>query len=491
MKLLHGHGRYQSGQLLRGYGMTGTAIEALATRMTLANVTGLWFDPSDTDTLFQDSTGASALTATGQTLGLILDKFQWNGKSLSQLLAGQPELAEPLPVPTITNLGGSAGAWDAATQTLSNTAVGTDATYPRFSFALGLTAGKFYKASVTFSNAAPIGVTVGSATGPALVKSGSTWSGIVSADGAALFVTTNGTATFSSAISSITVKHIPGHHASQSDAAKKPKYRRGDSRGVVNLLTWSEDFANAAWVKAGGGGLAPTVTANAVTAPDGSATADQVSFPAVSGAGAFSIVYQAPTQKFSTAHSGSVYLRGSVGGEAIWLMWTADGTTYTRLKATLSTEWQRFDLGYTTSASGTQYYQIGVDLRDTSQTATAAQTVYAWGGQLEQASTASSYQRNDDQLGGILAYTKADLHWLAHDLVDDALNYTVPDLGTNVTIATAFRDNVEILTGQTVTAGTKIVPQKEYFYGYFLAATSLSASQTSVVSSHLSKKSGN
>jgi hypothetical protein len=56
----------------------------------------------------------------------------------------------------------------------------------------------------------------------------------------------------------------------------------------------------------------------------------------------------------------------------------------------LSTTWQRFSVTYT-SAAGLNYIQIGVDLRDTSQTAQLAQVIYAWGAQLEAGSTASSY----------------------------------------------------------------------------------------------------
>ena len=54
----------------------------------------------------------------------------------------------------------------------------------------------------------------------------------------------------------------PGIHLSQATATSRPV-----ASARVNLLTYSEDFSNAAWTVAGG-----TVTNNAVTAPDGTLT---------------------------------------------------------------------------------------------------------------------------------------------------------------------------------------------------------------------------
>src|SRR6056297_2388196 len=57
-----------------------------------------------------------------------------------------------------------------------------------------------------------------------------------------------------------------------------------DSDGLLkwaphNLLTYSEDFTNAAWAKVNAGvGSLPVVTANAGIAPDGTSTADRVQF---------------------------------------------------------------------------------------------------------------------------------------------------------------------------------------------------------------------
>lgn len=57
-----------------------------------------------------------------------------------------------------------------------------------------------------------------------------------------------------------------GNHATQATAASRPVVS-----ARVNLLTKSEDFGDAAWVK-----MRATIIANATTAPDGSLTADKL-----------------------------------------------------------------------------------------------------------------------------------------------------------------------------------------------------------------------
>jgi len=118
-----------------------------------------------------------------------------------------------------------------------------------------------------------------------------------------------------------------------------------DSDGLLkwsphNQLTYSEQFDNAAWTKTSGGtGSAPTVTANAVAAPDGTVTADLVQFD--KGAGVtlddFSGIQQIPSGDFTATL-------------AIWMR-VASGTATIALRAipaqsvkTVTTEWQLFTL---------------------------------------------------------------------------------------------------------------------------------------------------
>jgi hypothetical protein len=76
----------------------------------------------------------------------------------------------------------------------------------------------------------------------------------------------------------------------------------------ANALAYPQDFDNAAWGKSGSGAAAPTVTANAAVAPDGSLTAERVQFPPTTGA-QFTLVSQ--TGFTSATYSGSVYVKGN------------------------------------------------------------------------------------------------------------------------------------------------------------------------------------
>ena len=157
-----------------------------------------------------------------------------------------------------------------------------------------------------------------------------------------------------------------------------------------NLCLRSEEFNDGIWAKSSAIVTAPVVTANQVNSPSGALSADRIVFPAVSGAGAFSLVTQFFSQSVGVVHTASIYLRGLVGGEKVWWAWTPNGTTYVRKECILTTAWQRFDFTYTSTA-GNNFTQLGVDLRDASQSTQSAQTIFAWGAQLEAGSFPTSY----------------------------------------------------------------------------------------------------
>lgn len=156
----------------------------------------------------------------------------------------------------------------------------------------------------------------------------------------------------------------------------------------TNLATYSEQFNNAAWLNGQNVGAA-TITANQIISPDGYVDADRIAFPAVGAGGQYNVLFQ-PFTASATAYTASVYLRGQNGGEVVWISFTKDGVNYNRTQCTLTTAWQRFTLTATLTA-GSDNFQIGVDTRDSSQSARSAQTIYAWGAQLEAGAYATSY----------------------------------------------------------------------------------------------------
>lgn len=153
---------------------------------------------------------------------------------------------------------------------------------------------------------------------------------------------------------------------------------------ATNLCLYSNDLTNPLWLKTGSTSAAPVVTANtAIVTPIG-VGCSQVSYPAVSAALAYSVVYQ-----LLTAQTAGIWLKGNAGGEVIYLMETAIGVVYTKTTCSLTTNWQYFSL--TKTASGSSYWQLGIDLRDGTQTAKASQTIFVSGCQIEASPFATSY----------------------------------------------------------------------------------------------------
>lgn len=138
----------------------------------------------------------------------------------------------------------------------------------------------------------------------------------------------------------------------------------------VNLLTYTQEFDNAAWTKSN-----ITVTANSDTGNDGTTTADTLTAGAANATALRSFTASA------VAYTFSVYLKRKTGTGNIQI--TVDGTTYSTV--TVTSTLTRFSTTLTPSA-GTRTAGIRI--------VTSGDEVYAWGAQLEQAGSASTYTRN-------------------------------------------------------------------------------------------------
>lgn len=130
----------------------------------------------------------------------------------------------------------------------------------------------------------------------------------------------------------------------------------------------------------------PAVTANAATAPDGTQTAEQVDFPAVTtashGASAYSIVEQQLTGvSTSAANAGGLYMRACTGTATVRLFFVASGPTYrNNTECNLTTTWSRCVAESTTVfVAGTWWLGFGIDKRAGSADV-GAQCIYVWQG---------------------------------------------------------------------------------------------------------------
>jgi hypothetical protein len=186
----------------------------------------------------------------------------------------------------------------------------------------------------------------------------------------------------------------------QTAAVNAPRwdYAGGVPRGLLieesrgNVVRNSGDASNATWSKGNIGVAAPVVTGNQILAPDGTMSGARVVYPAVSGAGnASNLGLDSGSGASVAPYTLSIWARGSVGGEQVYLNLTPNGSLFYRLLMTLTTTWQRYVLTTPNLTATTWFPSIGTDLRDAGQSGTPAQTIYVWGAQIEQGASATSY----------------------------------------------------------------------------------------------------
>lgn len=359
-------------------------------KLFAAGEVGAWYDPSDLTTMFVDRAGSTPVLPVGtvadQPVGLILDK--------SKNLVLGPEL--------VTNgdfSGGSTGwtvgaGWSISGGVAAGSAGGGG---DLVSVGSGGTAGKSY--CVTFT------VTVYT-SGLCRVLYGNTPVYNVGANGAgdvktfSLIVTSTNAdqlkiwnyGNFVGSIDNISVREIPGNHATAPNDAGRPLLS-----ARVNQLLATQNFADAGvWGRRG----AVTVTANQTIAPDGTNTADEIGN--LTGDGANDI-YQAVGIITGVIHTASFYIKRISTSGTVSLKFSGADILTVDL-ASIGDDWVRASADSVTVAESAhfQFYC----------SAGAPVSVYLWGAQLELGSTATPYQRvntaSDYDAVGFSRYLKFD-----------------------------------------------------------------------------------
>lgn len=303
---------------------------------------GLWYDPTDLSTMYQDAAGTLPVYAPGQgqvdpPVGLILDKRK-----------GLVRGTELLPETTFANAAnwmlGAGWSIDA-----SNRAVATSVAsgvYVQLAIALRPTTlgNTWYEAVVTVDSVTAGGFGVHFANAlQATISSPGTYRFLVpcAADGKYLTgILAAGTTT--GVISSFSVRPLPGNHAYQTTTTSRPTLS-----ARYNLLTATEQFSAAAWVKVDAG---VAISANVAVAPDGTMTADQMTVgvglrgirqdATFSGTGTLAVYVKAAPSNSAT------HVRVSTNNASAW-------NTGQSKKLALTSSWQRLDITGALNSSGT------------------------------------------------------------------------------------------------------------------------------------------
>ena len=157
----------------------------------------------------------------------------------------------------------------------------------------------------------------------------------------------------------------------------------------TNNVLYSEQFDNAYWTKVQGGiALAPVVTPNVETAPDGTMTADRVVFDLNGGtaSGDLSSLGSANFTSISITRTQSVWIKTTDGTTKVFTFVSPTGAATT---ITVTSVYQRF----TWTSTGINVSSVRLRLRGSAAgegTATSA-TIAIWGAQYEDGSNATSY----------------------------------------------------------------------------------------------------
>ena len=155
----------------------------------------------------------------------------------------------------------------------------------------------------------------------------------------------------------------------------------------TNLITYSEQFDNAAWVKGTGG----SISSNSVISPDGTQNADAYTW--ATSTSSFAYLSQQAIGISQNPNTFSVWLKRPFGSGSRTIrlsisdlsVSTANSSTFTVTEA-----WQRFEFTRA-SASATGLLGVGLFVGASGTSIAAGEILDVWGAQLEAGSYPTSY----------------------------------------------------------------------------------------------------
>jgi hypothetical protein len=240
---------------------------------------------------------------------------------------------------------------------------------------------------------------------------------------------------------------------------------------TTNLTLRSQEFANAVWTKTGS-----SITSDAVSAPDGTLTADKLVED--SSTGTHSIIEATATSYTSgVAYTFSFFVKKSERQTVRVLMhpnpfpgtvaqrtaafnsntgaFVSVGSAYTSSSVTaFSDGWYRVSLASTADATSTGNFDIALcsdDAGTTSYTGNGTSGIYIWGAQLEQSSTVGEYIPTTSTINSAPRFDH-------NPTTGESLGLLVEEQRTNLVLQSNGFDTTWTNTASTETAAQGIAP---------------------------------
>ena len=418
--------------------------------------------------VYQDSAGATVAAAAGDPVGLILDTAKGGLDQLGSDLVSNGTFASD----TVWTKGAN---WTIG----SGVATKTGGAANNLTQTISSTAGLWYRITMDVTRTAgTLTVSLGtSGTTYAMSASGS-YTFYILAGSSTQTLTLAGDSSFAGTVDNVTARLVPGSHAYQTTSGSRPLLARTPDGGRRNVLTYSEQFDNAAWTKS-----ATTISANATTAPDGTLTADSYVDTAVADDHVLYNSFQTTTTATFSVYAKAngktnVSLRAFSNANETYVavfdlsngtkgLDVETGTTFSGVSAAISSVgngWYRCSITYTRS-SGITYHAI--DLVTSSNPTLGSNGsqgylgdgtgIFIWGAQVETGSSATAYQKVG-LTSDVTESGKRDCWGLLFDGSDDSLASSAIDFsGTDKMVVMAgVRKLSDAAAGTIASLGTYV-----------------------------------
>lgn len=461
---------------------------------------GAWYEPSTT-TAFLSSTDLTPC-GYGDGAGFLLDKSKGAGYADGSFTGLGSELVTNGTFKT--DLTGWFGyndtpVWDASERMLISAPSEFDGAKTGNGAVTGLTVGKVYVLScdIELGTAASAKVEIYAGSGSTLLArieksaSGSYQTAFTATTTTATIYAVSGTgATGTAYFDNISVRELPGNHATQVTAGARPILARVPEGGRRNLLEKTEQFDDAYWTKNNILPFGSGSVVDATTDPSGGTSADLIVEDTATTSHRVTKIIT-PTLTTTTF---SVYAKQGIGARYFHLSQSfqqstligtrhitvdlangnitqsgtgsANGGTIPTLVAQSATPvgngWYRIALSVTNTALTTTHYTF-VGLSDSgtpttdfygraSYTGDGTSGVYIWGAQLETGSTATAYQKVVDEYditeAGVTSLDYLSFNGASNGMATASIDFTATDkmsIFAGVERATDVNDGAEFL----------------------------------------------